>query len=29
MQHFLYILHSKSTNTYYTGETHNVKERIS
>ena len=29
MQHFLYILHSKSTNTYYTGETHNVEERIS
>ena len=28
MPHFLYILHSKLTNAYYTGETHNVEERI-
>ncbi len=29
MPHFLYILHSKHTNTYYTGETHDLEERIS
>jgi len=29
MPHFLYILHSKSINTYYTRETHDVEERIS
>lgn len=28
MPHFLYILHSKLTNAYYTGETHNVEKRI-
>ena len=26
--HFLYILHSKTCNKYYIGETHNIQERI-
>lgn len=29
MSHFLYILHSKVANIYYTGETHDLKERAS
>ena len=29
MPHFLYIIHSKLTNTYYTGETHNIEDRLS
>lgn len=28
MAHYLYILHSKLTNAYYTGETHDLEERI-